>query len=105
MPELLIELFSEEIPARMQARAAEDFCGLLLKALAPLMTTAPRPLFGPRRIAAVGEMAARAETAGKEERGPRLGAPDAALEGFLRQGREEMSGWEETVAAVRALGR
>jgi len=85
MPELLIELFSEEIPARMQARAAEDFCGLLLKALAPLMTTAPRPLFGPRRIAAVGEMAARAETAGKEERGPRLGAPDAALEGFLRK--------------------
>ncbi len=85
MPELLIELFSEEIPARMQARAAEDFCGLLFKALAPLMTTAPRPLFGPRRIAAVGEMAARAETAGKEERGPRLGAPDAALEGFLRK--------------------
>src|SRR5919199_4079641 len=85
MPELLIELFSEEIPARMQARAAEDFCGLLQKALAPLMTAAPRPLYGPRRIAAVGEMAARAETAGKEERGPRLGAPDAAIEGFLRK--------------------
>jgi glycyl-tRNA synthetase beta chain len=85
MPELLIELFSEEIPARMQARAAEDFCGLLLKALSPLMTAAPRPLYGPRRIAAVGEMAARAETAGKEERGPRIGAPDAALDGFLRK--------------------
>lgn len=85
MPELLIELFSEEIPARMQARAAEDFCALLQKALAPLMTTAPRPLYGPRRIAAVGEMAARAETAGKEERGPRIGAPDAALDGFLRK--------------------
>jgi glycyl-tRNA synthetase beta chain len=85
MPELLIELFSEEIPARMQARAAEDFCGLLQKALAPLMTAAPRPLYGPRRIAAVGEMAARAETPGKEERGPRIGAPDAAIEGFLRK--------------------
>jgi glycyl-tRNA synthetase beta chain len=85
MPELLIELFSEEIPARMQARAAEDFCGLLQKALAPLMTAAPRPLYGPRRIAAVGEMAARAETPGKEERGPRIGAPDAALDGFLRK--------------------
>jgi len=85
MPELLIELFSEEIPARMQARAAEDFCGLLLKALSPLMTAAPRPMYGPRRIAAVGEMAARAETAGKEERGPRIGAPDAALDGFLRK--------------------
>ena len=85
MPELLIELFSEEIPARMQARAAEDFCDLLQKALAPLMTAAPRPLFGPRRIAAFGEMAARAETPGKEERGPRIGAPDAAIEGFLRK--------------------
>ena len=85
MPELLIELFSEEIPARMQARAAEDFCGLLLKALSPRMTAAPRPMYGPRRIAAVGEMAARAETAGKEERGPRIGAPDAALDGFLRK--------------------
>lgn len=85
MPELLIELFSEEIPARMQARAAEDFCGLLQKALAPLMAAAPRPLYGPRRIAAVGEIAARAETAGKEERGPRIGAPEAALEGFLRK--------------------
>src|SRR4051794_38689043 len=85
MPELLIELFSEEIPARMQARAAEELCGALLKALSPLMTAAPRPLYGPRRIAALGEMAARAETPGKEERGPRIGAPDAALDGFLRK--------------------
>ncbi|MFC7475441.1 glycine--tRNA ligase subunit beta [Dankookia sp. GCM10030260] len=85
MPELLIELFSEEIPARMQARAAEELCAALLKALSPLMTAAPRPLHGPRRIAAVGEMAARAETPGKEERGPRIGAPDAALDGFLRK--------------------
>ncbi|WP_149540911.1 glycine--tRNA ligase subunit beta [Siccirubricoccus phaeus] len=85
MPELLIELFSEEIPARMQARAAEDLCAGLLKALAPLMTVAPKPLHGPRRIAALGEMAARAETAAKEERGPRIGAPEAALEGFLRK--------------------
>src|SRR3954453_5144067 len=85
MPELLIELFSEEIPARMQARAAEELCGALLKALSPLMTAAPRPLYGPRRIAALGEMAARAETPGKEERGPRIGAPEAALDGFLRK--------------------
>ncbi len=85
MPELLIELFSEEIPARMQARAAEDLCAGLLKALAPLMTDPPRPSFGPRRIAAAGSIAARAETPGKEERGPRIGAPDAAIEGFLRK--------------------
>ncbi|MBX9700522.1 MAG: glycine--tRNA ligase subunit beta, partial [Acetobacteraceae bacterium] len=85
MPEFLLELFSEEIPARMQARAAEDLSAALLKALAPLMTEAPRPLYGPRRLAAVGEMAARAETAGKEERGPRIGAPDQALDGFIRK--------------------
>ena len=85
MSELLIELFSEEIPARMQRQAAEELCAALLKALSPLMTQAPRPLYGPRRIAAVGEMAARAETPGKEERGPRTGAPDAALDGFLRK--------------------
>jgi glycyl-tRNA synthetase beta chain len=85
MPEFLLELFSEEIPARMQARAAEDLSAALLKALAPLMTEAPRPLSGPRRLAACGAMAARAETPGKEERGPRIGAPEAALEGFLRK--------------------
>ncbi|MDN3565902.1 glycine--tRNA ligase subunit beta [Paeniroseomonas aquatica] len=85
MPELLIELFSEEIPARMQARAAEDFARLLQTELRALMPTAPRPLSGPRRIALVGEMAARAETPGKEERGPRIGAPPQALDGFLRK--------------------
>ncbi len=85
MPELLIELFSEEIPARMQARAAEDLCKALHKELGALMPAAPRGYSGPRRLAVVGEMAARAETAPKEERGPRVGAPDAALDGFLRK--------------------
>ncbi|SDB74182.1 glycine--tRNA ligase subunit beta [Belnapia rosea] len=85
MPELLIELFSEEIPARMQARAAEDFARLLQAEMRALMPEAPRPLSGPRRIAVVGEMAARAETPGKEERGPRRSAPPQALEGFLRK--------------------
>ncbi len=85
MPELLIELFSEEIPARMQARAAEDFARLLQAELRPLMPEAPRPLSGPRRIALLGEMAARAETPGKEERGPRRNAPPQALDGFLRK--------------------
>jgi glycyl-tRNA synthetase beta chain len=85
MPELLLELLSEEIPARMQTRAAEELCAGLRRVLAPLMAETPRGLCGPRRLAAVGEVAARAEAAGKEERGPRIGAPDAAIEGFLRK--------------------
>lgn len=85
MPEFLLELFSEEIPARMQARAAEELAAGVLKALAPLMTAPPRALSGPRRLAVVGEMAASAEAPGKEERGPRIGAPEQAIEGFLRK--------------------
>lgn len=85
MPELLIELLTEEIPARMQARAAEDLCRLATAALAPLVEGAPRGFFGPRRIGLVAEMALAAETPPKEERGPRLGAPEQALAGFLRK--------------------
>ncbi|MBB3898962.1 glycine--tRNA ligase subunit beta [Roseococcus suduntuyensis] len=85
MAELLIELLTEEIPARMQARAAEDLCRLTAAALAPLMTVAPQGFHGPRRIGLVGEMALSAETPAKEERGPRLGAPEQALAGFLKK--------------------
>jgi len=85
VPELLIELLTEEIPARMQARAAEDLCRLAAAALAPLMATPPQGFHGPRRIGLVGEMALSAETPAREERGPRLGAPEQALAGFLRK--------------------
>lgn len=85
MPELLIELLTEEIPARMQPRAGEDLARLATAALAPLLEGAPVPFHGPRRIGLVGRMAASAGTAAKEERGPRLGAPDAALAGFLKK--------------------
>ncbi|MBX6745913.1 MAG: glycine--tRNA ligase subunit beta, partial [Acetobacteraceae bacterium] len=85
MPELLLELFSEEIPARMQARAAEDLARLLHAQLAALMPEPPRAFHGPRRLALHGHMERRAETPGKEERGPRIGAPDQAIEGFLRK--------------------
>ncbi|MEI6160396.1 MAG: glycine--tRNA ligase subunit beta, partial [Roseococcus sp.] len=85
MPELLIELLTEEIPARMQARAAEDLCRLIKPALAPLLQGEPRGFNGPRRIGLVAEMALAAETAAKEERGPRIGAPEQALAGFLKK--------------------
>lgn len=85
MPELLIELLTEEIPARMQARAAEDLCRLIKPALAPLLAGEPRGFHGPRRIGFVAEMALAAETAAKEERGPRIGAPEQALAGFLKK--------------------
>jgi glycyl-tRNA synthetase beta chain len=85
MPELLLELFSEEIPARMQARGAEELAKAVAAALAPVMEGTPRAFHGPRRIALVATLRAEVTTPGKEERGPRVGAPDAALAGFLRK--------------------
>jgi glycyl-tRNA synthetase beta chain len=85
MPELLLELFSEEIPARMQARGAEELARDVATALAPVMEGAPRAYYGPRRIGLVATLRGEVQTAGKEERGPRVGAPEAALAGFLRK--------------------
>ncbi len=85
MPELLIELFSEEIPARMQARAADDLVRLVGEALAPLAPQEMQGFAGPRRIALVGEVAAEVAGSEVEERGPRVGAPEQALAGFLRK--------------------
>jgi glycyl-tRNA synthetase beta chain len=85
MPELLLELFSEEIPARMQARGAEDLCRAFSTAAAPVLEGAPRGFHGPRRIGLVATLRQGITTEGKEERGPRVGAPDAALDGFLRK--------------------
>ena len=85
MPELLIELFSEEIPARMQARAADDLVRLVGEALAQLRPQGMQGFAGPRRIALVGEVAAEVAGSEAEERGPRLGAPEQALAGFLRK--------------------
>jgi glycyl-tRNA synthetase beta chain len=85
VPELLLELFSEEIPARMQARAAEDLSRLFAERCSALLEAPPLTFHGPRRIGLSALLRASVETAGKEERGPRVGAPDAALEGFLRK--------------------
>ena len=85
MPELFCELFSEEIPARMQARAAEDFSRLVGEALASLSPARMRGFAGPRRIALAAELAAEVPASRVSERGPRVGAPDQALAGFLRK--------------------
>ncbi|MFZ6762879.1 glycine--tRNA ligase subunit beta [Pseudoroseomonas sp. WGS1072] len=86
MPELLLELFSEEIPARMQARAAEDLARLMGEALkgAGLPAEGLRTLYGPRRLTLVAELPAGTAAVEEERRGPRAGAAGPALEGFLR---------------------
>jgi tetrameric-type glycyl-tRNA synthetase beta subunit len=85
VPEILLELFSEEIPARMQARAAEDLSRLFAERCAALLEAPPVTFHGPRRIGLSALLRAAVTTPGKEERGPRIGAPDAALDGFLRK--------------------
>ena len=85
MPELFLELFSEEIPARMQARAAEDLSRLCRDALAPLEPTKLRTWYGPRRIALSAEIAGGVAPSSAKERGPRTNAPEQALAGFLRK--------------------
>ncbi|MGX9964158.1 glycine--tRNA ligase subunit beta [Roseomonas sp. F4] len=85
MPEFLLELFCEEIPARMQARGAEDLVKAFASAAAPLLEGAPNPFYGPRRIGLSATLRAQVTTEGKEERGPRTAAPPAALDGFLRK--------------------
>ncbi len=85
MPELLLELFGEEIPARMQARAADDLARLAGAALAPLLPQAPMTFHGPRRIALSCTVAAGVAETRSSERGPRIAAPEQALAGFLRK--------------------
>ena len=87
MPNLLLEFFSEEIPARMQARAAEDLARMMTEALAQagLAVASQHSLSGPRRIAFIAEGVPEQSAASAEERkGPRVGAPEKAVEGFLR---------------------
>lgn len=85
MPELLIELFSEEIPARMQARAAADLERLVCEALAPLKPREATAYAGPRRIALSLTVDATVPGGTVDERGPRESAPEKALAGFMRK--------------------
>ncbi|WP_121632139.1 glycine--tRNA ligase subunit beta [Tropicibacter alexandrii] len=87
MPDLLIELFSEEIPARMQTRAAEDLKKLVTDGLVEAgLTYAGAAAFStPRRLTlALEGLTAESPTLKEERRGPKVGAPDKAIEGFLR---------------------
>lgn len=87
MPDLLIELFSEEIPARMQARAAEDLKARVTDGLveAGLTYAGAAAFHTPRRLAlAVDGLLSDSPTLREERKGPRTDAPEKAIEGFLR---------------------
>ena len=87
MPDLLIELFSEEIPARMQRRAAEDLKKLVTDGLVEAgLTYAGAAAFStPRRLTlSVEDLLAESKPVREERKGPKVGAPDQAIEGFLR---------------------
>jgi glycyl-tRNA synthetase beta chain len=100
MPELLIELFCEEIPARMQRAAAQDFLRLMTEACAAegLVLEGAAAHHGPRRITLVAEAPAATEAVRDEKRGPAVSAPEAARTGFIRS----VGGPVELVAEVSA---
>ncbi|SHH82254.1 glycine--tRNA ligase subunit beta [Marivita hallyeonensis] len=87
MPDLLIELFSEEIPARMQAKAADDLKSKVTHGLVEAgLTYAGAAAFStPRRLALrVDGLTDRSPDIKEERKGPRVDAPEKAIEGFLR---------------------
>ncbi|KUP93959.1 glycine--tRNA ligase subunit beta [Tritonibacter horizontis] len=87
MADLLIELFSEEIPARMQARAGEDLKKRMTDGLveAGLTYAGAHALSTPRRLTlAIEGLLDHSPTVREERKGPKVGAPDKAIEGFLR---------------------
>ncbi|MFG1478240.1 glycine--tRNA ligase subunit beta [Xanthobacter sp. V4C-4] len=87
MPDLLLELFSEEIPARMQAQAADTLRKLVTDALVDrgLVYEGAKAFVTPRRLAlAVHGLPGKQADQREEKKGPRVGAPEAALAGFLK---------------------
>jgi glycyl-tRNA synthetase beta chain len=87
MPDLLLELFSEEIPARMQAKAADDLRRMVTDKLVAegLVYEGAKAFATPRRLAlTVHGIPARQPDLKTERRGPKMGAPDAAVQGFLK---------------------
>ena len=87
MPDLLLELFSEEIPARMQAKAADDLRRMVTDKLVAegLVYEGAKAFATPRRLAlTVHGIPARQSDLKEERRGPRVGGADAAIQGFLK---------------------
>ncbi len=87
MSELLLELFSEEIPARMQQRAADDLKRLIVEGLngRGLATGEARAFSTPRRLALVVDgVPSNSPAISEEKKGPRVGAPEQAVQGFLK---------------------
>jgi glycyl-tRNA synthetase beta chain len=87
MPDLLLELFSEEIPARMQARAADDLRKLVTNRLvdAGLLYDGAKAFDTPRLLAhAVQGVPVKQPDLKEEKKGPRVGAPENAIQGFLK---------------------
>ena len=111
MPEFFLELFSEEIPARMQRGAAAELERAITSALSAIGPHLIETFSGPRRIALRAEVEPGIAAASSTERGPRANAPEQALTGFLRkhnadrgQLRREGDYWvlEKAAAAVSA---
>ena len=118
MPDLLLELFSEEIPARMQRRAAEDLKKLVTDALVErgFLYEGAKAYATPRRLALhVAGLPAKGKDVREERKGPRVGAPDKAIEGFLKSAgltsldeariEKDPKKGEFYVAAIERLGR
>ena len=87
MPQFLLELLSEEIPARMQKRGTEDLKKLLMDALtkAGFLPTGIAAFSATRRLAVVVEgLTERTPDVREERKGPKVGSPEQALAGFLR---------------------
>ena len=87
MPDLLLELFSEEIPARMQAKAADDLRRMVTDRLVAegLVYDGAKAFATPRRLALIVHgIPVRQPDLKEERRGPRVGGPDAAIQGFLK---------------------
>jgi glycyl-tRNA synthetase beta chain len=116
MADLLLELFSEEIPARMQTQAAKDLERLVVGALSDrgLMFEGVKAFAGPRRLTlAVAGLPVKQPDVSEEKKGPRVNAPAKAIDGFLRsagitleecQKRDDGKG-EFYVAVIERKGR